>query len=1186
MSSIHNQATIPGRLANLTEGDNLDDLPSRCFICYCWRDNETLTATLKSRSALSKNLLVVFVLQKLYALPSENVCHYLKKFGEPAEWIWFCKSCTSKIEDAKGIHKQLLWLEGWFRKVKDKLKDDIKDSVIHRPVDRKRKSMQTNLKITDELREAVLNQREVDGSGYDELDQPNVSIADRRGFSNISTSTHPLERSSQRVKTDAVRSYADPVEQKRSNQLIENLSYSEEDREIKCEQLSPPTSPACVSDDDDEDMDYYPSPLGPDKPDYCHSDTNHTTGVGPYRCEVKDCNFEFQATNDLRIHLFEKHGRFINKGRTRPLEVYEIEKCTVCDLSFPAYSFEMHMKIHHSNQLNSGNETENGASTMDSTLSSNEISTHWLNLNLKKNNLAKFECSICLRNQSNQELLDQHLKLHKSSPYNCFVCLSVVKDGNILYNHMYRCHPEYKTSFSSIKKATKLNELEGVNEVVKIVKCSKCTRFLPLAQMPEHMELHEKSPYRCNICRTVYEDKIKLYSHYCKYHKEKEVEMDKLRIEFGIRKNNKRISIRKERKSTPKTERRKKNEKCSKCTRYIPLSEMPEHMELHEKSPYSCHFCGNVFNDKHNLFKHYLKYHNEDKMTLDKIRADLGIQKSMKGRKNSQTKRALENKATIKYESDSDSNENERDTEPMDDNDDEWKPPQSRQHVTPRVNQKYTERRQYSTEHGEDNPNTGLRNLTDQSRKKIRCPLCVQFECYIDKREKLCEHLESCKGFDENTNEEFIELEQFCPVCSNFKCSNAEKSDFIKHLMACRGAINASSEADIPLYERLYQSNLCPTTKYFNLDTFLAHFVFHKKNIYKCSKCPRRFSLTCSVHTHWKSHHQESMKVQYSRRFFADFAVPEVPWWCSVCNERFDNEERRDLHLQTMHQKEVSKTHICQHCSKGLSCPEELKLHQGISHVSANRTYNCFVCQERFLTATLRRLHMKGSHDVSNRSGPERLVCDVCGIECRTKGNLKMHLQIHQEVRDFVCAECGKSFTTRQFLRNHKFRDHVPADDKINPLTCRICKKTFHNKSYLNKHNMTVHEKKYSFFCDKCGNGFLYMCRLKRHLMIQHGVGEPLMHICPIESCKKTFWSITHFKNHMARHRNEPKYKCRFCGKDFFCNSRRHRHEQIHTNAKTKPYQCEICNKRFPVRNYLYIHMKSHRKKQEEQQTI
>ncbi|CAL8137153.1 unnamed protein product [Orchesella dallaii] len=1013
MSSIHNQGTITmsKRLGNLTKGDdNLDDLPSRCFICYCWRDNETLTTSSKPQSALSKNLLVVFVLQKLFALPSENVCHYLKKFGEPAEWIWFCKSCTSKIEDAKGIHKQLLWLEGWFRKVKNKLKDDIKDSVPHRPVDRKRKSMQANLKITDELREAVLNQKEVDGSGDEPVPHTSrVSIPNRSGFSELSTSAHPLERSSQRMKTDAVRGYADRVEQKRSNQLIEK-SYSEEDREIKCEQLSPPTSPACVSDDDDEDMDYYPSSLDPDKSDYCHSDaTNHTTttgvGVGPYRCEVKDCNFEFQATNDLRIHLFEKHGRFINKGRTRPLEVYEIEKCTVCDLSFPAYSFEMHMKIHHSKQPNSGNETENGASTMDSTLSSNEICNLWPN---HESNPEKFECTICLKNQSNQKLLDQHLKLHKSSPYNCFVCLSVVKDGNTLYNHMYRCHPEYKSSFSS-SKAAKLNELEGVKvyKAVKNVKCSKCIRFLPLAQMSEHMELHERSPYHCNICRTVYDDKLKLYNHFRKYHKEKPVEMDKLRIALGIKKQKNISSIRKARISILKTERRKKNEKCSKCTRYIPLSEMSEHMELHEKSPYSCHFCGNVFNDKQTLSKHYLKYHNEDKMTLDKIRTDLGIQKSMKGRINSQTKHdALENKATIEIESDS--NENEGDTEPMDDNDDEWKPPQSKHHVTPRVNQKYTGRRQKSTERGEDKPNTGLRKLTDRNRKKISCPLCVQFQCYIDKRENLCEHLESCKGFDENTNEEFIELEQFCPMCSNFKCSVAEKSDFIKHLMGCRGATTESSEAEIPPYERLYQCNLCPTTKYFNLNTFLKHFVFHKENIHKCSKCPRRFSLTCSVRRHWKKNHQESMKVQHSRRFISDFAVPDVPWWCSVCNERFDNEERRDLHLQTMHQKEVSKTHICQHCSKGFSCPEELKLHQGISHVSANSSYNCFICQERFLTATLRRLHMNGKH------GPERLVCDVCGIECRTKGILKMHLQIHQEVRDFVCAECGKSFTTRE----------------------------------------------------------------------------------------------------------------------------------------------------------------------------
>ncbi|CAL8137155.1 unnamed protein product [Orchesella dallaii] len=609
---------------------------------------------------------------------------------------------------------------------------------------------------------------------------------------------------------------------------------------------------------------------------------------------------------------------------------------------------------------------------------------------------------------------------------------------------------------------------------------------------------------------------------------------------------------------------------CLKQQRYFRDQELlDQHLQLHKSSPHHCFICLSVFRDSAALARHICNSHPEHKPPPSRAKPGEGKKRKQLGK---DSKGAKKNKTTLpktrttrskKAQIIETSDEDEADYEDAKDGevllgDDEWRP--------------VTESKVRRTQHSEQEKS--LQNQADEENI-IYCPLCATFTFSPNKREKLCEHLETCKGND-NDNEVSQVLELSCPLCNNYKCYMNEKSNLIEHVIDCRGT---SIETGIGLTDRIFKCNLCPQTKYMKLNTFLEHFMFHKKNIYKCSKCPRRFNLNIGLNAHWRLHHKDYVNVQSSHRYTTDFSTPEVPWWCEVCNEKFSDDESRDLHLQTIHHIELSKTHMCQECSKGYSSPEELKLHQCTSHVSSTSEYKCDVCQQHFLTSKLLRLHIRDNHL------SDLFVCDVCGTECRSRSAFKTHLQLHKEVKDHVCDVCGRSFTTSQYLRNHKFQEHVPPDDTINPCTCPICKKKFNNPSYRNKHIMSVHEKRHRYSCDKCGNGFLERSKLKLHLVKIHGIGESKKHICPVEDCKKEFWMMPAFRSHMSRHENKPQFKCEYCGKEFFCNSHRRRHEKIHTNAETKPYQCEICNKRFPVRNYLYIHMKSHKNKQEVAET-
>jgi len=85
------------------------------------------------------------------------------------------------------------------------------------------------------------------------------------------------------------------------------------------------------------------------------------------------------------------------------------------------------------------------------------------------------------------------------------------------------------------------------------------------------------------------------------------------------------------------------------------------------------------------------------------------------------------------------------------------------------------------------------------------------------------------------------------------------------------------------------------------------------------------------------------------------------------------------------------------------------------------------------------------------------------------------------EKKDFVCKECGKSFTNSSILKNHS-KTHTGE----RPYSCSECDKAFSQSGNLKMHKL-VHTGELPFQCNQCEKGFRQAGNLRTHVKRYHG---------------------------------------------------------------------------------------------------
>lgn len=300
---------------------------------------------------------------------------------------------------------------------------------------------------------------------------------------------------------------------------------------------------------------------------------------------------------------------------------------------------------------------------------------------------------------------------------------------------------------------------------------------------------------------------------------------------------------------------------------------------------------------------------------------------------------------------------------------------------------------------------------------------------------------------------------------------------------------------------------------------------------------------------------------------------------------------------------------ICKLCAKVFPTFDELSQHQIECQLKKQKnvwgpsfkTFECDICNTVLKSKDGIRQHMRIVHIKIGK----RFKCDQCGLAFYARSDVKMHHKIvHLKIRDFICAECGKSFKQKYHLKNHMYshagklkclhencdkyfaspfsrKKHMELHGKTttaqeNRVKCELCGLSFATKFTLRNHHRFMHLNIRDFKCMVCNEAFKSKLALQLHTY-RHTGEKPLN--CPHPECDRKFRSQSNRDEHFRSHSGEKPFLCTIaeCNQRFRFSVDFRRHKlNVHGISSNKSFPCSICGEVLSKNSLLIKHMQKH----------
>ena len=228
------------------------------------------------------------------------------------------------------------------------------------------------------------------------------------------------------------------------------------------------------------------------------------------------------------------------------------------------------------------------------------------------------------------------------------------------------------------------------------------------------------------------------------------------------------------------------------------------------------------------------------------------------------------------------------------------------------------------------------------------------------------------------------------------------------------------------------------------------------------------------------------------------------------------------------------------------------------------RPYLCVLCGKWFTTKQHLNNH-KMSHAGEESGGEESYPCNQYEKQFTTQHYVKSHGSKHK------CTECGKCFPSNHVLTVHR---RIHSGDK--PFECPVCNKRFTISGNLVMHSR-IHSGERPYKCLLCDRAFSRSDHLNNHMRVVHAGEKPSTHNlrihCPY--CSKLFKRRGALTRHIYIHTGAQPYSCRHCSDRF------RRLDQLKTHLLKSHndgtwFTCNVCQKKFSRSRSLKVHMLRH----------